>query len=167
MVRLLQFAGQGLIYAAAAVLIGYFASHPVYQQFPEGQAQIKLSFAHGAKRAKVCRRLTSQEIAKLPPNERRPNTCERERVAMQVQLDLDGRRLLDERLEPIGLARDGPARIYRKFTVEPGTHIVIARLRDGRSKGGFDYESRREIFLAAGQNMAIDFKADAGGFIFR
>lgn len=167
MVRILQLAGQGLIYAAAAALIGYFAALPVYQQFPEGQAQLKLSFAHGAKRAKACRRLTSQEIAKLPPNERRPNTCERERVTVYVQLDLDGKRILDARLEPIGLARDGPARIYRKFTVEPGTHIVIARLRDSRRKDGFDYETRREMFLAAGQNMAIDFKADAGGFIFR
>lgn len=167
MIRLLQFAGQGLIYAAAAVLIAYFASNPVYQQFPEGMAQLKLSFAHGANRAKACRRLTPQEIAKLPHNERRPNTCERKRVAVHVQLDVDGNRLLDALLEPIGLAGDGPARIYRKFAVKPGSHIVIARLRDSRSKDGFDYETRQEVFLAAGQNVAIDFKADAGGFIFR
>ena len=167
MFRLLQFVGQGLIYAAAAVLIGYFATAPVYQQFPEGMAQLKLSFAHGAKRVKACRRLTPQEIAKLPPNERRPNTCERKRVAVHVQLDVDGKRLLDTLLEPIGLAGDGPARIYRKFAVEPGTHMVVARLRDSRSTDGFDYETRREVFLAAGQNVAIDFKADAGGFIFR
>jgi hypothetical protein len=167
MVRLLRIAGQGLIYAAAAALIGFLASNPVYQQFPEGKAQLKLSFAHGAQRTKACRRLTSKEIAKLPPNERRPNTCERQRVAVHVQLDLDGKRLLDVSLEPIGLAGDGPARIYRKFTVEPGTHMVIARLRDSRKAEGFDYETRREIFLNPGQNLAIDFKADAGGFIFR
>jgi hypothetical protein len=167
MVRLLQFAGQGLFFAAAAVLVGYLATNPVYQQFPEGQAQLKLSFAHGAQRVKPCRRLTPQEIAKLPPNERRPNTCDRKRVAVHVQLDIDGTRLLDESLDPIGLAGDGPARIYRKFVVEPGTHMLIARLRDSRENKGFDYETRKEIFLAAGQNMAIDFKADAGGFIFR
>ncbi len=167
MVRLLQFAGQGVFYAMVAVLIGYFATTPVYQQFPEGMAQLKLSFAHGARREKACSRLTSKEIAKLPPNERRPNNCERKRVAVHVQLDVDGTRLLDALLEPIGLAGDGPARIYRKFPVEPGAHIVIARLRDSRSTEGFDYETRREVFLAEGQNIAIDFKADAGGFIFR
>ena len=167
MVRLLQFAGQGIFFAAVAVLIGYFASYPVYEQFPEGQAQLKLSFAHGAQRVKACHRLTPQEIAKLPPNERRPNTCERKRVAVHVQLDVDGKRLLDARLEPIGLAGDGPARIYKKFAVDAGSHIVIARLRDSRKADGFDYETRREVFLAAGQNMAIDFKADAGGFIFQ
>jgi hypothetical protein len=167
MVRLLKFAGQGVIYAAAAILVGYFASNPVYQTFPEGMAQLKLSFAHGARRTKACRRLTSKEIAKLPPNERRPNTCGRKRVDVYVQLDLDGKRLLDISLKPIGLAGDGPAHIYRKFVVEPGTHMVIARLRDSRRTEGFDYETKREINIAVGQNLAIDFKADAGGFIFR
>lgn len=82
---LLRYAGQAVIYAAFAVLIGYFASHPVYRQIPDGQAQIKLSFSHGAARKVACRRLSSQEIAKLPPNERRPNTCARERADIRVQ----------------------------------------------------------------------------------
>lgn len=167
MARLFQYAGQALVYAAIAALIGYFATSPAYQQFPEGQAQIKLSFAHGAARKKECRRLTPQEIAKLPPSERRPNTCDRERVAVHVQLDVDGEVIYDARLEPSGLAGDGPARAYEKFVVSPGAHIVTARLRDNRDTSGFNYETRRDVDLTAGQNLAIDFKADAGGFIFR
>lgn len=167
MVRLLKLLGQGIIYAASAVLVGYFASNPIYQAFPKDKAQLKLSFAHGAQRAEKCRRLTSKEIAKLPANERRPNTCDRKRVDVHVQLDVDGKRLLDVSLKPIGLASDGPARIYRKFAVDPGKHTLIARLRDSRKNDGFDYETRHEVDLAAGQNLAIDFKADAGGFIFR
>ena len=167
MVRILQYAGQALVYAAVAVVIGTFSNRPIYQQFPEDQSQIKLSFAHGAARTKECRRLTSQEIARLPSNERRPNTCDRARVAVHVRLDLDGEKIYEARLEPTGLAGDGPARAYRKFLVPPGTHIVTARLRDSRETSGFDYETRREVFLAPGQNLAIDFKADAGGFIFR
>lgn len=167
MVRFLQLIGQGVIYTACAVLIGYFASNPVYQAFPKDKAQLKLSFAHGAQRAEKCRRLTSKEIAKLPPSQRRPNTCDRKRVDVHVQLDIDGERLLDVSLKPIGLASDGPSRIYRKFTIDPGKHTLIARLRDSRKNEGFDYETRHEVDLAAGQNLAIDFKADAGGFIFQ
>ena len=167
MAKLLQYAGQAVVYALLCAFIGYFATRPVYQQFPEGQAQIKLSFAHGAARKKDCRRLTPQEIAKLPPNQRRPNTCERARVAVHVQLDLDGSTIYDARLEPTGLAGDGPARAYEKFVVSPGAHVVTARLRDTRAKEGFNYETRRDVELVAGQNLAIDFKADAGGFIFR
>lgn len=167
MVRVFQYVGQAVVYAAVAALIGYLATRPVYRQFPEGKAQIKLSFAHGAVRAKECRRLTPQEIAKLPPSERRPNTCERERVPVHVQLDLDSQIIYDAKLEPTGLAGDGPARAYEKFAVAPGPHVVTARLRDSRDVNGFNYETRREVTLSPGQNLAIDFKADAGGFIFR
>ena len=167
MVRVLQYVGQGIVYAAIAAFIGYFASRPLYQQFPDGHAQIKLSFAHGAARTKECRRLTSQEIAKLPPSQRRPNTCERARVAMHVQLDLDGETIYDARLEPTGLAGDGPARVYRKFAVPAGSHTIVARLRDTRETSGFNYETRHEVDLVPGQNLAVDFKADAGGFIFQ
>ena len=167
MVKVLQYAGQAVVYAAVAVLIGYFASRPLYQQFPDGQAQIKLSFAHGAARVRDCRRLTPQEIAKLPPNERRPNTCDRARVTVRVQLDLDGKIIYDADLPPTGLAGDGPARVYRKFAVPPGRHVLIARLRDGRDTAGFNYETRQEIELAPGQNLAVDFKSDIGGFIFQ
>lgn len=167
MAKLLQYAGQAVVYAAVALLIGYFATRPVYQQFPEDQAQIKLSFAHGAAREKECRRLTSKEIAKLPPRERRPNTCDRARVAVHVQLDVDGETIYDAQLEPTGLAGDGPARAYEKFVVSPGAHVVTARLRDTRETDSFNYETRQEVELVAGQSLAIDFKADAGGFIFR
>lgn len=167
MARILQFAGQAVFYAAIAVVVGYFATRPVYRQFPEGQAQIKLSFAHGAARSEACRRLTHQEIAKLPANERRPNTCQRERVPMYVQLQVDDEIIFYEKLEPTGLASDGPARAYQKFAVASGGHTIIARLRDSRRTVGFDYETRHEATLVAGQNLAIDFKADAGGFIFR
>lgn len=167
MADLLRYAGQALLYAAVAALVGYFASRPLYRQFPENQAQIKLSFAHGAARQQACRRLTPQEIAKLPPAQRRPNTCARERVAVHVQLQLDDAVIFDARLRPTGLAGDGPARVYRKFAVAPGDHVLVARLRDSRREEGFDYETRREVTLKEGQNLAIDFKADAGGFIFR
>ena len=167
MVKIVQTLGQAVFYVAAAVLVGYFASLPLYEQFPEGQAQIKLSFAHGAARTKECRRLTAQEIAKLPANERRPNTCSRERIDMKVQLLVDDASLLEAELKPTGLSGDGPARVYHKFTVPPGKHVITARLRDSRRSSGYDYETRREVTLLAGQNLAVDFKADAGGFIFR
>jgi len=167
MTRVLKYIGQGIVYAAVAVFIGYFASRPLFHQFPDGQAQIKLSFAHGAARTKECRRLTPQEIAKLPPNERRPNTCDRARVAMHVQLDLDGKIIYEAKLEPTGLAGDGPARAYRKFAVPAGPHTITARLRDTRKTTGFNYETRHEVDLVPGQNLAVDFKADQGGFIFQ
>jgi hypothetical protein len=162
-----RYALQALFYLAFAVAIGVLASWPVYEQFPADQAEIKLSFVHGAERREACRRLTPQEIAALPPSQRRPNTCARERLPIEVELELDGRVIYAASLEPAGLASDGPARTYQKFAVPPGRRVVTARLRDSDRPEGFDYERTVEVELAPQQSLAIDFKADRGGFDFR
>ena len=167
MPRALQYAGQFCFLALAGAFIGYFSSQPAHRQMPDGMAQIKLSFAHGAARKIACRKLTAKEIAKLPANERRPNTCARERIAALVQFSVDGKLLYDARLPPTGLWRDGPARAYKKFIVSAGVHTITARLRDSNRTSGFDYETTRTATLEPFQNLAVDFKADAGGFIFK
>lgn len=158
--------GQFLVYGLIAAGIGYLSNQPLYYQFPDDKAQIKLSFAHGAARKEPCRRLSSEEIAKLPPSQRRPNTCSRERLPVIIQLLLDGKIIYDDVLEPTGIARDGPSRIYSKFQVAPGRHVVVARLKDTHRGEGFDYEKTVSIDLTPLQNLAIDFKADQGGFLF-
>ena len=163
----LQYAGQVVFFALVAAITGYFASHPVYRQVPEGLAQIKLSFAHGGARKVDCRRLTSQENAALPARERRPNTCARERIALRIQLTVDSEIVYDEELQPTGLSSDGPARTYRKFLVPAGPHRLVARLRDSKRDDGFDYEATHQVTLLPWQNLAVDFKADTGGFSFR
>lgn len=165
---ILRFILQGCFYACIAAVIGYFSTQPAYRQVPDGMAQIKLSFRHGGARVEDCRRLTPQEIAKLPPNERRPNDCTRERLAVAVRVDLDGRPIYEAVLEPTGLSRDGPSETYEKFLVSAGPHEFSAMLRDSRrTDGGFDYRMDTRIELKPLQNLAVDFKADQGGFILR
>lgn len=158
--------GQAIAWALMMAVVGYFAAYPRIAYFPANAAQIKLSFAHGAQRKEECRRLTSEEIAKLPPNERRPNTCGRERLPIRIQLELDQKPLYDAVLEPTGLSRDGPARVYEKFSIAPGQHEIVARLRDSARSAGFDYERREVITLGARQSLAVEFKGDQGTFTF-
>ncbi|MCP4071530.1 MAG: hypothetical protein GY742_07285 [Hyphomicrobiales bacterium] len=162
-----RYAGQFLFFAIIAVFVGYFSNQPVYRQFPDGMAQIKLGFAHGASRKVDCRKLTAKEIAKLPANQRRPNNCTRERIPLYIQLILDGKVIYDELLVATGLFNDGPGQVYKKITVPVGTHTITVRLRDTKRSSGFDYETTRQMVFEPNQNIAIDFKADAGGFLFR
>ncbi len=164
---ILKYAGQALFYAGFAAAIGTFASWPSYQQVPEGAAQIKLSFNHGGARVEDCRRLTAEELSKLPSNQRRPSNCTRQRLPVTIQLIVDGKPIYDAVLQPGGLSGDGQARAYEKFIVPAGKHLIEARLRDSKRSEGFDYESRFEAELAPWQNLAIDFKAEQGGFLFR
>ncbi|HKZ95834.1 MAG TPA: hypothetical protein VJ045_02515 [Hyphomicrobiaceae bacterium] len=162
-----RYVGQALFYALVACAIGYFSSRPVYTQIPAGSAQIKMSFSHGGAKKQACRKLTPAEIAKLKPSERRPNTCARERTSIHAQLLLDEHVIYDAVLMPTGLAGDGPARTYQKFIIPAGRHTIEARMRDSARVDGFDYEKRATLDLVPWQSLAIDFRADAGGFIFR
>lgn len=165
--KILQYFGQFIFFVVIAVFVGYFANRPIYNQFPEGSAQIKLAFAHGAARKIPCRKLTSKEIAKLPPNKRRPNTCSRERIPIHIQLTIDGKLLYEDQLIATGLSNDGPGRTYQKITVPAGQHTITVRLRDTKRTSGFDFETTRQVTLKSLQSLAIDFRADAGGFLFR
>lgn len=162
-----QYVGQGAVVAIVAAAVGYFSSAPAYHQVPDGVAQIKLSFRHGGERVEDCRRLTPEEIAKLPPLERRPNTCSRERLPVAVRIDVDGSLLYEEVLQPTGLSGDGPSETYRKFLVPAGQHHIAAWLRDSKRADGHDFEAEIDVDLKPHQNLAIDFKADQGGFLFR
>lgn len=167
MPSLTRYAGQVVLYAAFAAAIGTFASWPKYNQLPADMAQIKLAFNHSGARVEDCRRLTAEELSKLPSNKRKPNDCSRERVPIAIQLMIDGILLYEAVLPPSGFAKDGQARTYKKFNVPAGKHVILLRLRDSKRAEGFDYESRFEGELAPLQNLAIDFKAEQGGFLFR
>jgi hypothetical protein len=166
MAKPLGYIGQGAVYLLLALGIGYFSDRPAHTHFPPNLALIKLSFAHGAQK-EDCRRRTDEELAKLPPNMRRPMVCARERLPITVELLLDGEPLYQAVLPPTGLAGDGPSRAYQRFAVAPGRHELSARLRDTDRAEGFDFERTAVVELAPAQSLAIDFRAEMGGFVFR
>lgn len=157
---------QLIAYAGFWAGIGCFATNPSYEHHDPGAALIKLTFSHAGARATECRRLSPEEIAALAPNMRHAMDCPRARVPLRVELLLDDRPLYEAELPPAGLSSDGPSSVYQRFTVEPGTYRLTARLRDSRRETGFDYEAERMIELAAEQILVIDFRADSGGFVF-
>jgi len=167
MISAAGYLGQAAWYGAIALLIGAFAMGPAYTHFPEDRAMIKLSFTHGASRQADCRRRTAEELAKLPHKDRSLYACERRRTSLYVELEIDGAPRFRKVIAPGGLGKDGPARVYERFVVAPGRHVVIARLRDSTRREGFDYERRAEVELKPRQNLVIDFHADQGGFIIR
>jgi hypothetical protein len=162
----LRLAGQIAIYGAFILFVGYFSVNPSYVQVDPGKALIKLSFSHAGARKGECRNLGAEELARLPPNMRRPRDCPRERVDVFVQLLLDGEVVYQGSLSPTGIARDGASTAYERFEVDAGAHKLVARLRDSGRAEGFDYEKAIEVDLVAQQNFVIDFRAEAGGFIF-
>lgn len=162
----LRYLGQAVVLAIGAAIVAYFSIQPSYEAFPADRAQIKLSFAHVGKPKGECRRLSREELAALPPNMRRPTKCPRERLPLKLELEVDGQVLFAGVLEPTGIAKDLPSRVYEKIEIAPGAHLVIARLRDSAREEGFDYVREAEVTLAPREILVIDFMADRGGFLF-
>lgn len=164
--KVFRYAGQIVAYTLFAVTVGYLATSPAYTYLEPGLAVIKLSFSHAGEHSEACRRLTQEELNALPPNMRRPISCPRKRIALQVELELDGETIYRDELPPSGLAGDGASTAYKKFPVSAGKHRIVARLRDSRDTDGFDYEKAAEISLSPQQNFVIDFRPELGGFLF-
>ena len=144
--------------------IGYFSVRPLYTYSDPEMAMIKLSFSHTGAHVRECRRFTQEELDALAPNMRRPTDCPRERVPLLVELELDGKVIYREQLQPDGLAKDGSATAYKGFTVTPGIHEIEIRMRDSRRTEGFDWRYEEQVDLSPRQNLAIDFRPGTGGF---
>ena len=165
--KLLRYAVQVLTYAGFAAVIGYLSFWPQYQYAAPGNAAIKLSLSHATERVVPCVELTPQEVAKLPPNMRRTQSCERQRLPLLLQLDVDGERVYEIEAAPSGLWEDGPASVYERFELEPGSHAMTVRIRDTDRQDGWDYTHTEDVILEAGHYLTITFKAENGGFEFR
>lgn len=158
-------AAQFIVILALFASVAVLSDWPVYRQMPPEHGIVTLTFVHGARRGD-CRRLTPAEIAKLPPNMRRVQDCPRERRAVYIELDVDGRPMYRASLPPTGIAGDGPSRVYQKFVLPAGGYELAVRMRD-TATDAFDHDESRRITLAANQNFVIDFHSETGRFIFR
>jgi len=167
MTKYLRYVGQGLFYLSFIAVIGYFSTSPAYTHLPPDETLIKLSFSHAGQHIGACRERTPEELAKLPPYQRKVTTvCPRERSNVVVELDMDGKQLYHVILKPVGFSHSGNSNIYRRIPVKAGKHTLKARLKDHEGDD-FNYIREETVNLAAGRIMVIDFKAETGGFIFK
>lgn len=151
----------------AVVGVAVFSDWPAYRSLPEATGLLTLSFSHGADRKAACRRRTADELAALPPNMRRAEVCPRQRPTVYVELDVDGARLYSAQLPPTGIAGDGPSRVYERFPLPAGSYDVAVRLRENPGASTeFDYTAERTIELQPADHRVIDFRPEAGGFVF-
>ena len=85
---------QILLYGTFAVFIGYLSIAPTYRYADPELAVIKLSLNHAADRVEECIKLTPQQINERAMKGEPINECERARLPLAVELDVDGTTVL-------------------------------------------------------------------------
>jgi hypothetical protein len=149
------------------VVVGYLSFWPQYRYASPDVAAVKLSLSHATERVVPCVTLSPQEVAALAPNMRRAQSCERQRLPLVLQLDVDGEIAYELTAAPSGIWEDGPASVYERFELPAGTHTISVRMRDSARVDAWDYTHTEEVALEAGRYLTITFRAENGGFDFR
>ena len=155
----------GVVTLALCRGVAWLSGRPAWRSMPEGTALLRLSFTHSGDRSASCRDRTPEELAKLPPNMRQTQVCDRRRPPIDVELEVDGAVVYAAEIAPSGLAGSGPSRIYERVLLPAGRHSLTVRMRDRPGDESYDYEATREIDLKPEQSFVIDFRKDSG-FVF-
>ncbi len=162
----LRYLGQGLCYVLFILFLGYFSTSPAYIHVPVDKALIKFTFTHPGQRLVPCARQTRAQLQKLSPQLRYGKKCSRERSPLHVRLQMDGRMVFDQLIQPRGLSKDLPAPIYQRFVVPAGEHSFIVRMNDDTRQQTFPYQAEKKITLKKLQTLVIDFNNVRREFIF-
>ena len=161
----LRYLLQAVNYAVFMALIWYFATAPSIRLLAEDEAMITIAFAHAGELREPCRKLSSEELAKLPPNMRKLEECPRERSPVVIEMLLDGELLYAESLDPPGLFDDGGVDVYYSRKIPAGKHHFQIKMNDSVRKQGFNHIFEQDININPAQILLVDFDNQKGFII--
>jgi len=156
-----------LAYVAFAVIVGWLSVWPRFQLIDQGQAMVSLSFSHAGQRIRECRKLTQEELNKLPPNMRKPDDCPRERLPIRVLFSSDGETLFEAIKAPTGLWKDGSSNVYKRLEVEGGSQRLFIGMNESGQSPEFDFSLEQEVDLEPGKHLVVEFDHSQQSFVFR
>jgi hypothetical protein len=149
------------------VVVVWFSVWPRYQLIEQNQAMVSLSFSHAGHRIRACRKLTQEELNKLPPNMRKVDDCPRERLPVRIAFSSDGTLLYEASRPPTGLWNDGESNVYQRMVIPAGTQKLFIGMVDSGREEGFDYSLEQEVDFLPGQHVVVEFDSITQSFVFK
>lgn len=119
----------GAAILGAALALAWLSQAP-YAVAGHRGAVVRLAWRLRWVRVEECRRLTAEELEKIPVHMRQEETCEARALPYRLRVELDGRAVVDETVASTGGRADRPLYVYHEVQVEPGDHqldVVFAR----------------------------------------
>ena len=163
--KFLRYLLQAFNYTIFMALIWYFATSPSVRVIEDDEAMITVAFAHAGETREACRRLSQEELMKLPPNMRKPDDCPRERSPIIIEAMLDGKVIYSKTFLPPGIFNDGSVNIYYNSKVLAGIHKFEIKMDDSVRQQGFNHTLEQDINLNPAQLLLVEFEPLKGFFI--
>ncbi len=161
----LRYLLQAFNYTIFMVIVWYFATSPSVRVIEDDEAMITVAFAHAGETREECRRLSQEELMKLPPNMRKPEDCPRERSPIIIEAMLDGEVIYSKTFLPPGIFNDGSINIYYNSKVPAGKHKFEIKMDDSVRKEGFNHQFEQDINIDPQQILLIEFEPLTGFFV--
>lgn len=118
--------GAGVVVAAAAAATTAWLSQAPLRDSAPDQGLIRLAFGVRAEQLEHCRRVSADELAKLPPHMRQTVICEGHSAHYRLRAWVDARPMVDVELTGGGVQHDRPIHALEDIPVAPGTrHLRV------------------------------------------
>ena len=132
-----------LVTAVATAGVGFLARAP-YTPPGSDSGVLRLSWRLIPDRTEHCRRLSQEELEKLPVHMRNPTVCERESADYQLIVQVGDAAPDTTRFLPKGAHGDRPIFVLQERGLEPGVHRVLVWFARESGEREHDREEQEE-----------------------
>lgn len=153
----LRYLLQAFNYAVFMLLIWYFATSPSIRIIEDDEAMLTIAFSHAGELKQPCRRLSQEELLKLPPNMRKIDDCPRERSPVILEASLDGKEIYNKVMLPPGLYGDGGVNVFFSGKVPAGKHHLSIKMDDSVRKPGYNHIFEQDVDIEATKILLVEF----------
>jgi hypothetical protein len=143
--------GLGALGAALVLALIRILSFAPYTTERDAGAIVRLAWRARGERVRDCRRVTPEELAKLPAHMRQEQVCEGRVLPYRLAVDLDDSATVSRLIHGAGAREDRPLYVFQDLTVRPGVHRISVRFTlEGRP------QAPEETGLATPPRLALD-----------
>jgi hypothetical protein len=151
----------GLALLAIVLGLAAAANRPATAALP-GDSQVRLALAHRGQLMAEAGSLPPEVADRLPPGVDPAAVLGGERFPVQLQLEVDGERVLERSYRPGGLRREGSVYALETWWLRPGQHALLVRLMDDGA--GWRTAFAGTVALEPGQALVLVYDAARAAF---
>lgn len=155
--RLLRVAGGAVVVISVLAVVRLLSFTPYTAERDIG-AIVRLAWRARGEQARECRRLSPEEMEKLPLHMRQEEVCEGRLLPYRLMVVLDGDSLVDRLVHGAGAREDRPLYVFQDLIVEPGVHRILVRftLEAPSAQHDSDHDGGDEARPAPQQRLTLD-----------